>query len=329
MDGATLMELMSPLAPAYFLPIASVANIGKNIGFLTASASRAALHQSLCRQNNLGDVTAKAGSQSIAASLIGTTLGIAITPLLGGDFLHMTGGFLLLSALHQTSTYFSLQSIGLQGLNRHRLHLLLQHYITHRVGVLVAPSIQPAQANNNDDKKHEFKDSTEKMGGNVPTPHELAQLESFFPLVSPDDTHRWLKVGLQLNELCPHGYSSLERLQSLRENYFINIQMGGQQKRQLLSVGVTYLDVATGSDLIRGMLHAHLLQEFAKGQLSFPGVDWKDDNDDDSWKLIQASHSMMQEMAPTLLQELEQAGWKIGTEYVSLESGRGYRFAIQ
>jgi hypothetical protein len=118
------------------------------------------------------------------------------------------------------------------------------------------------------------------MGGTVPTPHALAQLESFFPLVSPDDTHHWLKVGLKLNELCPNGYLSLERLQSLGENYFIHVQiMGGPpQKRQPLSVGVTYLDVATGSDLIHGMLQAHLLQEFSKGNLSFPGVVWKDDD---------------------------------------------------
>jgi len=48
LDAATLLEIMSPLVPSVLvLPIGSVANIGKNIGFLTASASRAALHQSL------------------------------------------------------------------------------------------------------------------------------------------------------------------------------------------------------------------------------------------------------------------------------------------
>lgn len=75
LDAATLLEIVSPLVPsAMVLPIASVANIGKNIGFLTASASRAALHQSLAIRGNLADVTAKSGSQSLAAGLLGTTL---------------------------------------------------------------------------------------------------------------------------------------------------------------------------------------------------------------------------------------------------------------
>ena len=57
LDCATLLELLSPMVPTWFvLPIASLATIGKNIGFLTASASRAALHQSLAiRGNTLAD----------------------------------------------------------------------------------------------------------------------------------------------------------------------------------------------------------------------------------------------------------------------------------
>ena len=66
LDGATLLEILSPLChSSLVLPIASIANIGKNIGFLTASASRASLHQSLAVSGNLGDVTVKAGSQRV------------------------------------------------------------------------------------------------------------------------------------------------------------------------------------------------------------------------------------------------------------------------
>ena len=64
LDASTLLELLSPLAPGCFLPIASVANVGKNVSFLSASASRAALHLALAREGNLADVTAKTGSQA-------------------------------------------------------------------------------------------------------------------------------------------------------------------------------------------------------------------------------------------------------------------------
>jgi Vitamin B6 photo-protection and homoeostasis len=57
LDCATFLELLSPMVPSWFvLPIASMATVGKNIGFLTASASRAALHQALAiRGNSLAD----------------------------------------------------------------------------------------------------------------------------------------------------------------------------------------------------------------------------------------------------------------------------------
>jgi hypothetical protein len=33
---ASFIELLTPLFPGYFLPLASVANVGKNISFLAA-----------------------------------------------------------------------------------------------------------------------------------------------------------------------------------------------------------------------------------------------------------------------------------------------------
>ncbi|CAM9914781.1 unnamed protein product, partial [Phaeothamnion confervicola] len=71
LDLSVMLELASPLAPHLFLPIASVANIGKNISFLAASASRAAVHNVLARRENLADLTGKAGAQAILASMMG------------------------------------------------------------------------------------------------------------------------------------------------------------------------------------------------------------------------------------------------------------------
>lgn len=42
---ATLLEVVTPLVPALFLPLASLANIGKNVAILTISATRAQMHQ--------------------------------------------------------------------------------------------------------------------------------------------------------------------------------------------------------------------------------------------------------------------------------------------
>ena len=130
LDASTLLELLSPLAPGCFLPIASVANVGKNVSFLSASASRAALHLALAREGNLADVTAKTGSQArgvgarrrrearfsrarslvradprrraqtIVGSLVGTTLGIALSTQLGDAWgAPLVAGFVSLSAV--------------------------------------------------------------------------------------------------------------------------------------------------------------------------------------------------------------------------------------
>ena len=71
LEGANWLEALTPSMPILFIPLASVANIGKNISFLSASASRAALHKAASLKNNLADVTVKSGSQTIAGSMIG------------------------------------------------------------------------------------------------------------------------------------------------------------------------------------------------------------------------------------------------------------------
>ncbi len=58
---SNFLELLTPLYPGMFLALASISNIGKNIGWLATSATRAAMNHSLTREDNLGDVTAKSG----------------------------------------------------------------------------------------------------------------------------------------------------------------------------------------------------------------------------------------------------------------------------
>lgn len=61
LDASVLLEVLTPLCPQYFLPIASVANVGKNVGWISASASRAGIHRSFMKAENLADITGKAG----------------------------------------------------------------------------------------------------------------------------------------------------------------------------------------------------------------------------------------------------------------------------
>lgn len=136
MECASFIELLTPLAPSYFLLLGSTANIGKNISFLAASASRAAIHKSFAVQENLADVTAKTGSQSIVASVLGTSMGISIAALLQSSGLSAAEqyqttvlAFCALSLSSMSIHYASLQRVTITTLSLRRLeYLLSQQY---------------------------------------------------------------------------------------------------------------------------------------------------------------------------------------------------------
>ncbi|KAL1530195.1 hypothetical protein AB1Y20_001111 [Prymnesium parvum] len=77
--GARCLNASTPFAPWAFLPLASAANLGYSVACLAASATKADFHRSLTRQQNLGDLTAKAGSQAIVASLAGTAAALLLS----------------------------------------------------------------------------------------------------------------------------------------------------------------------------------------------------------------------------------------------------------
>jgi len=276
LDAATLMEILSPLVPSvWVLPIASVANIGKNIGFLTASASRAALHQSLAIRGNLADVTAKSGSQSLAAGLLGTTLGIALSPILG-DVSHFALGFVFLSSVHQGCNYLGLKAVPLFNLNRRRLNIIMAEFVGND-GIL--------------------------------SPSQVAEKENFLPFLSKDESKKWLLIGKPLPEVCPAGPEQLRPLLEVlrNEKYLINVVDG--------SVHLVYQEQDTsGEDLIRGMLHAHVLhQRFA---------------DVESLEAVSMSYLVVVDSMASLIEGMHERGWKTATEFTSIESSKARRYDV-
>lgn len=54
------LEFLTPLAPRYFLLLASVANVGKSVGLATHISTQPSFVRNFARQDNLSDLTAKA-----------------------------------------------------------------------------------------------------------------------------------------------------------------------------------------------------------------------------------------------------------------------------
>jgi len=142
LDAAALVELAAlPAFPQYFVPIAGLANVAKNISYLAASASRAAIHRALSNRQgaaNLGDLTAKSGSQTIVASLVGLGLGVGVSNACGGDVTTVWPAWAALSATHLTCTWLSLRYVADVELDPPRLAALVDAFL--ETGTCPTPS---------------------------------------------------------------------------------------------------------------------------------------------------------------------------------------------
>ena len=73
------MECMTPLLPIYtFIPVAGIANIGKNIAFTGIGAVNAKIMTKLAEDNNIGEIYAKITVLNTLGSTIGMGIGLII-----------------------------------------------------------------------------------------------------------------------------------------------------------------------------------------------------------------------------------------------------------
>ncbi|XP_065913604.1 RUS family member 1-like isoform X2 [Dysidea avara] len=138
-DTAIFLELLSPLFPTLFLPIVCTASVTKAIVGVAGGATRAALTQHQARCNNMADVSAKDGSQETLVNLSALLVGLVLTPLVTGSQQLIWLLFILFTFLHLLFNYHAVASVKMETLNRRRLHLLIQHYLT--TGVMLSPAI--------------------------------------------------------------------------------------------------------------------------------------------------------------------------------------------
>ena len=365
LDVSTLLEICTPMmGPEYFLPCASIANIGKNVGFLAASASRAAIHQSLSMggslllptssllpvavsesspknmttvmmppprsSSNLGDVTAKSGSQSIVASLLGTAVGIFLSQTFCSDDHGTVGilaGFVALSTVHQMCTYKAVKAVPLRSFNRHRLHLVLSSYIFENAN-----------------------GSHDSMDGNrikTLTPAQVAEKEFFIPLMQPDDSCRWLYIGDSLVNICPSGVVELENLllpkdatggvtlekfnnvaydMNEYEKYILKIHFPSKPNVDDIMIQLTFLEGANDYDILRGMYHSYVIHAYMKDNQMYSNVSH---NEYTERRILIDTHNKMTNQMPMFIECLQNERWHIGTGFVNVECGSSNRLKIQ
>ncbi|KAL6840309.1 hypothetical protein ACP4OV_030119 [Aristida adscensionis] len=119
------IELTTAAFPQFFLPMACVANVVKNVAAVTSTSTRTPIYKAYARGENIGDVTAKGESVGNIADLLGTGLSIFISkrnPSLVTSFALLSCGYLL-------SSYHEVRSVVLNTLNRARFTVAVDSFI--------------------------------------------------------------------------------------------------------------------------------------------------------------------------------------------------------
>ncbi|KAJ3215426.1 hypothetical protein HDU67_000410 [Dinochytrium kinnereticum] len=252
---ATISELLTPLVPHLFLPMASLSNVGKNVGWLAASATKASMHKGFAKGDNLGDITAKSGAQATLAGLVGTTGGIAISWFMatvsGGTVISpwtMLWVFAPISAFNLWSAYRANLAVVTRSINVERGELALYECISKLCAAGTWDQANIAMALNA-----------------MPCPKAIGEKEAFVmpfrsafrvPLdVEPPIDWALGQMDVQSAETFLEGTLQSEG-QDRARNYriFVSFPLGTPR------VSLWFLEGSTPEDHIRGFYHACVMR---------------------------------------------------------------------
>ncbi|CAG5123515.1 unnamed protein product [Candidula unifasciata] len=107
-DFAFFLDIMSPAFGSYFTLVVCASGICRSIVGVAGGATRAALTQHQARRNNMADVSAKDGSQTLV---------------------NLAEQICIFTSLHLFANYKAVTSVRMETLNQARLHLILTHYL--------------------------------------------------------------------------------------------------------------------------------------------------------------------------------------------------------
>lgn len=255
MDLSAVVEILTPLFPSMFLPMAAAASIGKNMSFLAASASRAGINKSFAVHSNLADVTAKAGSQTIVSTMIGTAAGVVLVTALqyAMEVDPMTP--MTMRTPEQSHTLWSLllfMCLSVSSLSCH--YISLRHVTTT---TLTVPTFDLIFSS--------YLSSWRARPRTLPkllTPKEVACLEVL--LAAPPVRLPRLKIGSRLDSLgCAMSSEQWSTLLQAHDDldYVIIVESCIASVRDMPITHLLFKETATMNSVLSGLAHAHLLRQ--------------------------------------------------------------------
>ncbi|KAL4568659.1 hypothetical protein LXL04_024274 [Taraxacum kok-saghyz] len=127
------VELMTPSFPHYFLLLASIANIAKQISLACYLATGTAVHRSFAVADNIGEVSAKAQIQQVCFDNLGLILAAFINIMIKNNQRLQAGlpfvVYPIFTAIDLYGIYQSLNHVHLQTLTKDRLEIIMDTWI--------------------------------------------------------------------------------------------------------------------------------------------------------------------------------------------------------
>lgn len=127
------LELLTPAFPQYFLLLAAIANIAKQISLACYLATRSAVHQTFAVVDNLGEISAKSQIQTVCFDIIGLMLAALINLLFESNLRRQVGLhfliYLIFGSMDLLGIYQGLKYVHLRTLTKDRLELILKSWI--------------------------------------------------------------------------------------------------------------------------------------------------------------------------------------------------------
>ena len=212
---------------------ASIANIGKNISFLSASASRAAIHHSFALKENLADITAKSGSQTIVSSLIGTSVGVMVASQIGDDYSLALTVFSVCSSMNLLLSYLSLRDVNIHAISANHFDFLFNYYRNNSYTDVIDSYL--------------FKNNE-------------------FLLGSPSSFYVPVRVGVNVDEaIVTAAEAELVRKLFADEQFVVTVRTHNT-KDMIAEVSLLLKEHASESDLLKGLAVAHLCRDSLQQQ---------------------------------------------------------------
>ena len=274
------MELCTAVCPGYFLVIASTANALKGLTWMAAGSTRAAFNVSFMTTGNIADITAKATSQTILTSLVGTTCGVTLCTYVGQDLHAATVTYLSLAAVHMFSAYQCVLHVPLASLNSTRLHVLMAHW-----------------------HQQHSTDTTIDVTASLPSPSEVAKLEGV-PYWT-QDSHGEIEVGFDIDAAITVSEKNASDLAAAFETHqddeYIVAALGSK-------VGLLLKEGTDNKTVLQGYFNAYLLRKMMATSV----IDARD-----SAELIKLARARTQNEAGDFVNALELAGWNVDRILVS------------